>query len=104
MTEGETGYERMKRIRYEKLESSIRELEQLADQHAGKSHYLSQEAFKHGLMFAIRAIEDTEALHIKAMAEVPYANPKEAEREHKNQMNTLAVIKSRLINRHRGCP
>jgi len=99
-----TGYERMKKHREMKLEQSIKELERLADAHKESSHYLSEEAFKLGLKFAIRQIEGTERLFIKAHKELPYANPKEAEREHKNQMNTLATLKHCLEKRYRGEP
>lgn len=100
----ETGYEMMKRIRAERLEQSIRELENLADKHKGSSHYLSEESFKLGLKFAIREIEGTELLSIKAHNELPYSNPKEAKREHDNQMNTLAVLKRTLVKRYEGKP
>ena len=99
---GLTGYEMMKKHRSDKLELSIKELEWLADENKDRVHYLSEQAFRLGLKFAIREIEGTERLLIKAMNTVPYANPKEAEREHKNQMNTLAVLKSILIKRYEG--
>ena len=99
-----TGYEEMKKHRAMKLEHSIKELEWLADAHKGSSHYLSKEAFKLGLKFAIREIEGIELLYIKAHKELPYADPVDAEREHKNQMNTLATIKACLIRRYEAKP
>lgn len=99
-----TGYEQMKLHRKRELEQSMLELERLANAHQGESHYLSQEAFKLGLKFAIRQIEGTEMIHQKAFNELPFSNPKEAEREHKNQMNTLAVLKKRLIDRYEEKP
>lgn len=99
-----TGYELMKQHREMDLEQSLLELERLADAHKGSSHYLSQEAYKLGLKWAIRQIEGTEMLYIKAHKELPYSNPKEAEREHKNQMNTLATLKHCLEKRYRGEP
>lgn len=104
MSESMTGYERMKKHRQMDLEQSIDELERLADRCKDKSHYLSQEAYKLGIKFAIRQIESTEMLFIKAHKELPYANPKEAEREHNNQMNTLAMLKKCLIDRYEGKP
>lgn len=100
----ETGYEMMKRIRAEKLETSICELERLAEAHKDTAHFLSEESFKLGLQFAIREIEGTEMLMIKAHTELPYSNPKEAEREHKNLMNILGGIKYRLKKRYEGQP
>ena len=98
------GYEMMKKHRADELETSIRELERLADAHAGSSHYLSQEAYKMGIKFAIRQIEATEMLMIKAHKELPYANPKEAEREHGNMMRMLATLKHGLITRYESKP
>lgn len=43
-----------------------------------------------------KEIEGWENLLIKAHKDCPYANPKEAEREHQNKMNLLGVIKSKL--------
>ena len=57
-----------------------------------------------GLKFAIQEIEGTEALMIKAHSELPYSNPKEAEREHGNLMRVLAVMKSRLQSRYEWKP
>ena len=99
-----TGYERMKKHREQDLEHSTRELERLADAHKGSSHYLSQEAYKLGLKYAIRQIEGTEMLLMKALKEIPYANPKEAERENQNQMNILGNLKACLIRRYEGKP
>ena len=99
-----TGYEMIKKHRADELETSIRELERLADTHAGSSHYLLHEAYKLGIKFAIRKIEGTEALMIKAHKEVPYANPTEAEREHGNMMRILATLKYSLITRYEGKP
>ena len=96
------GYEMMKKHRADELETSIRELERLADAHAGSSHYLSQEAYKMGIKFAIRQIEGTEMLMIKAHKELPYANPTEA--EHGNMMRMLATLKHGLITRYEGKP
>lgn len=104
MSDGLTGYERMKKHREADLEYSTRELERLADNNKDRSHFLSQEAYKLGLKYAIRRIEETEMLFIKAYKELPYANPKEAEREHKNQMNTLEGLKRCLIKRYEGKP
>lgn len=98
----ETGYEMMKRIYSEKLENSIKELERLADAHKDTSHFLSQEAYKLGIKFAIESIEGTEALMIKAHSELPYSNPKEADREHKNTMNLLGTLKYSLSKRYEG--
>lgn len=98
------GYKEMMKHREMDLEQSIVELERLADAHKGSSHYLSQEAYKFGLKFAIRQIEGTEMLYIKAHKELSYSNPKEAEREHKNQMNTLAMLKKILVDRYEGKP
>ena len=99
-----SGYEIMKRRREAKLESSVRELESLADSIVGRNHFLSEESFKLGLKFAISEIEATERLHIKAFSELPFANPKDAEREHKNMINVLAVLKSILLKRYEGKP
>jgi hypothetical protein len=95
-------YDEMKKHREMELESSIRELERLADAYKDRAHYLSVEAFKMGLKYAIRQIEGTEMLYVKAHKEIPYSKPKEAEREHKNQMNTLACLKHCLIRRYEG--
>lgn len=94
----------VRRNRQIRLEQSIRELEALADLHSGSSHYLSEQAFKLGLKYAIRNIEETELLHIKAMKELPFSNPKEAQREHENLMNVLAVLKRTLVNRYEAKP
>jgi len=99
-----TGYEQMKKLREETLNQSIIELEHLADQNKECSHYLSEEAFKMGLKFAIREIEGTEMLFLKMMKEIKFKDPIEAEREHMNQMNTLAVLKAKLIRRYEGKP
>jgi hypothetical protein len=50
---------------------------------------------------AIREIEGWEMLLIKARKEVPYTDEKEADREHGNQMNLLATIKSKLEKKAR---
>lgn len=97
-------YEQIKKHRERELEQSIRELERLAENHGGSTHYLTNEAYKSGIRFAIREIEGTEMLYQKAHKELPYANKEEAEREHKNQMNTLATIKAALIRRYEGKP
>jgi len=99
-----TIYEQMKQHREAVLETSVKELERLADANKDRVHYLSEEAFKLGIKFAIREIEGIEMLHIKAFKELPFADPKEAEREHKNQMNTLATLKHSLIRRYKGEP
>ena len=99
-----TGYEMMKKSRQDALEQSILELELLTEANKQSVHYVSQESYKLGLKFAIRQIEGTEALFIKAHKELPYANPKEADREHRNQMNTLAMLKKCLVNRYEGKP
>lgn len=97
-------YEEMKKRRQMDLEHSIKELEYLADTHKDHVHFLSQECYKKGVLFAIREIEGTERLLTKAHKELPYANPEEAEREYNNQMNVLKVLKGSLINRHKGKP
>lgn len=99
-----TIYEAVKLNRVMRLDQSIRELEALADLHGGSSHYLSEQSFKLGLKYAIRNIEETELLHIKAMKELPFSNPKEAQREHENLMNVLAVLKRTLVNRYEAKP
>jgi hypothetical protein len=99
-----TGYERMKRSREKSLQDSILALERLADEHKDSSHFLSQESYKLGLKFAINEIEGTEQLFIKAHQKLKYSDPVEAEREHKNQMNTLATLKYRLRARYKGEP
>ena len=98
------GYYEIKRQREQALELSIRELEQLADENKDRAHYLSQEAYKRGVSFAVNEIEGWERLLIKAHEGCPYSNPKEAEREHKNTMNLLATIKSKLTARFQGKP
>lgn len=97
-------YAELKKHREMALEQSILELEILADNYKHISHFLSNESFKLGLAFAIRKIEETEFLFTKAHKELPYSNPKEAEREHKNQMNTLSNLKYTLAKRFRNEP
>jgi lactam utilization protein B len=99
-----TYYKQIKKHRKDDLEQSILYLERLANANKDRVHYLSQEAYKLGIMYAIRQIEGTELLHIKAHKELPYSNPKEAEREHKNLVSTLAVLKSILTKRYEGKP
>lgn len=99
-----TLHEQIKKHRADTLETSVRELERLADSNEDRAHYLAEEAFKLGLKFALRAIEGSEMLHCKMMKEIKFSNPTEAEREHKNLMNTLASIKQSLINRYAGKP
>ena len=98
------GYELIKKQRAIRLERSQKQLELLANLHGGSSHYLSQEAFKMGLKYAIRNIEETELLFIKAHKELPYANTEAANREHKNLMNVLGNLKNNLIRRHEEKP
>lgn len=38
------------------------------------------------------------------MEELPFSNPKEAQREHENLMNVLAVLKRTLVNRYEAKP
>lgn len=102
MTDGMTGYERMKKYRQQDFDHHIVELERLVEDHKGI--FLSRESYKLGLMFAIRQIEGTEMLHIKAHKELRYSNPQEAEREHRNQMNTLMMLKKSLTDRYEGKP
>ena len=97
-----TGYEMIKKHREDALEQSVKELERLAEAHKDAVHYLSQEAYKMGIKFAIREIEGTEMLMLKAHKELPYSNPKEAEREHGNTMRLLATIKNGLMARLAG--
>jgi len=99
-----TGYEIIKKHRAMRLEQSQKELEALADLHGGSSHYLSQEAFKMGLKYAIRNIEETELLFIKAHKELPYSDPEGATREHNNLMNVLGNLKNTLIRRYEEKP
>lgn len=100
----ETGYDRVKRLRQESFNSHVSELEKLADENKDRIHYLSQEAYKCGIAFAVKEIEGWESLLIKAHEGCPYSNPKEADREHRNQMNLLATIKSKLVARFQGKP
>ncbi len=99
-----TGYEMMKKHRADDLEQSIKELERLADNNSHRVHFLSQEAYKMGIKYAIRQIEATEMLMTKAHKELPYANPKEAQREHDNLMRMLGTMKYGLENRFEGKP
>jgi hypothetical protein len=99
-----SSYEQMKQHRKSELENSIKMLERLAEANQQRVHFLSQESYKLGLKFAIREIEGTEMLFIKAHRERPYANPIEAEREHKNLMNVLMMLKKSLIDRYEGRP
>ena len=97
-----TGYEMIKKHKEQALEQSVKELEILAEANKDRVHYLSQEAYKLGIKFAIREIEGTEMLMIKAHSELPYANPKDAEREHGNTMRLLATMKHALMARYEG--
>lgn len=97
---GETGYEQMKRHQRQTAEHELFQLETLANQNGHRTHYLSQEAYKLGIKFAIRSIEGTEMLMIKAHKELPYADPVSAEREHQNTMRLLATMKAGLVRRY----
>lgn len=92
----ETGYQRMKRLVSEARERSERELKNLAENYHNDPDYIAKEGFNKGVFAAIKEIEGWESLLIKAHDTAPYANPKEAAREHKNTMNLLGTIKSKL--------
>lgn len=82
----------------------MRELEKLTYENQNRTHWLYQECYKLGVKFAIQEIEGWETLLEKAHKELPYSNPKEADREHGNKMRLLATIRSKLIARYEGKP
>lgn len=94
----------MKKSREEKLIKSFTELEAIAVALSDRPLEMADVAFKLGLKFAIREIEGTEALFIKALEVVPYSDPKEAAREHYNLMNVLGTMKYTLLRRIEGRP
>lgn len=98
----ETGYEKMKRLTAEKQAANLRQLENLATNYYNDPMYIATEAFRKGLHEAVLEIEGWERLQTKAFNELPFANPSEAEREHKNTMNLLAVIKSKISKKIAG--
>jgi hypothetical protein len=97
-----SSYEECKKHREMELEYSINQLNSIAKAYRDRADHVAIEAFKLGLKFGIRKIEETELLLIKAQEELTYTNPKEAEREHRNQMNTLACLKHILVKRYEG--
>jgi len=92
----ETGYERMKRLEQEFVLKTKFQLNHLADNYYNDPAHIAKEAYRLAMSIAVDEIEGWENLLIKAHAETPYANPKEADREHRNTMNLLAVIKNKL--------
>ena len=101
-----TGYERIKLARKIKLETSQSALEEIANRFEGKSHYISQMSFMHGIEFALKEIEGTIAIHKKAHEELKphYTNPKESVREFDNLLRTLECLKQSLENRKNEVP
>ena len=93
---GETGYERMKRLTEESKQVWQKHLKGLAENYHNDPDHIAKCAFNNGLACAIKEVEGWENLERKIFAELPFANPKEAEREHGNTMRLLAVIKSKL--------
>ena len=79
-------------------------IDKLAENFYRDPEYVAKESHAAAMKDAIREIEGWEMLQIKAFNELPFANPKEAEREHKNTMNLLGVIKSKLIKKTRPLP
>lgn len=51
---------------------------------------------KNAFLEVIKEIDATVALFKKAHAEIPYSNPKEAQREHDNLMNVLNLMRHKL--------
>lgn len=52
--------------------------------------------FRNGVKEAVKEVQGWRDISIKAHKACTYTNPKEAEREHKNQLNLLGVIESKL--------
>ena len=94
-----TGYERMKYHENFNREADELFLKNIAENYYNDPMHIARRSFNEAINIAVKEIERWEALQIKVMAEVPFANPTEAGREHKNTMNLLAVIKSKLIKR-----
>lgn len=92
----ETGYERMKRLTEESRQVWIKHMINLAENYHNDPGHIAKCAFNNGLECAIKEIVGWEKLQEKAFKELPFSNPKEAEREHGNTMRLLAVIKSKL--------
>ena len=95
----ETGYDRMKRLEFESKRDTLKKLQRLSENYYNDPDHIGREAYLLAMQLAIDEIDGWEKLMTKAHAVTPYANPKEAEREHGNTMRLLAVIKSKLTKK-----
>lgn len=93
--------ERMEKNHSEYKEAIKHRIELICENFYNDPAHIATESHALAIGDAIREIEGWEILQIKARNEIPYANPIEADREHKNVMNLLAVIKSKLIKKAR---
>lgn len=97
MSEQLTGYERMLKAQAEKIQLRDLFITTLADNYYNDPLHIAKKSYDKGLTTVVEEIEGWQNLLVKALNEIPYANPKEAEREHNNTMNLLNVIKNKLI-------
>ena len=99
VTKHMTGYEQMKHAQKVNRENDLKFIEVLSTNYYNEPEHVAKKAFDKGLAIAVDEIEGWKLLLIKAQAEIPYANPAEAKREHDNTMNLLNIIISKLIRR-----
>ena len=91
----ESGTQAMKRMNAEFMERIQKELVLITDE-MSCGYEASARAYNKGLDVAIDEVSGWKSLMTKAFNEITYSNAKEAEREHKNTMNLLGTIKSKL--------